>query len=484
MISTRQKFAAILAAVCLLAACSDTGDNLSEGADTEAPTGQFETETETAAPPWYEALDFSGGRITIFSQHEEWEAENDGEIVNDTLFNRKLWLEENLGITIEPIPVHENNVISLVTTTIQVGEDAYDIINAAQYRLAMLTSKGLFREMSDFPYLDFTKECWAQKYMNEMSVAGKTIFMTGDISLKFLHRTSCMYFNSVEYNNLTGSEKDAMYDLVFDGRWTFDTLSGYLKDAYRDLNGDSVVDESDYFGTAVMTGSITEHLAINAGVKYTEKKDGIPVLVVDHTHTVDVIDYIYSLYFENPAVVTYPASLESLDVTMVNKLSAGEMVFMFGWFDTARFLRDMEEDYGVIPYPKYNEAQEEYNALAHDNAGQFCIPVTLGNAKRDMVGALLQAAAEYSAEYLTPAYYEIALKTKYMRDSESVRVLDIIKNAATTDFAYVYNYAIGELGTITRTLMKSQSRDFMSLYTSKESVYKEKLNEVIAAFNL
>lgn len=53
-----------------------------------------------------------------------------------------------------------------------------------------------------------------------------------------------------------------------------------------------------------------------------------------------------------------------------------------------------------------------------------------------------------------------------------------------TDFAYVYNYAIGELGTITRALMKSQSRDFMSLYTSKESVYKEKLNEVIAAFNL
>ncbi len=476
--------AAILAGLLLFSSCGKTTADVPD-TGTASPVSPAVTETEeTTAEPeksWANEVDFGGQTLTILSQWGEWEAEDDGDVVNTALYLRKLSCEETLGLTVDVVPIELAGIADSVRKAVTAGDDSYDVINGAQYRLIPLMTEKMFADLSDAPFLSLTDAVWAQDYMLKMAVGGRVYFLTGDLSLKLLYRTSCMYFNTRLYESLTGKEKNSIYGIVRNRQWTLDTFSALIAGVYSDLNGDGIKGQGDRFGTSVMTGSITEHLALNAGVVYTKMNNGIPELISDHTRTVSVVEWMYRLYYENPDVLLLPADSNSLNVTMVNKLSSGEQLLMFGWFDTADLMRNMDADYGVLPYPMYDEKQDSYCALAHDYAGLYCVPVTVSADHYEAVCAFLQYGAEFSAENLVPAYYEIALKGKYMRDEESVQILDLIRSSVTTDFAYLFNYALNELGTITRTLMKAENSDFASFYAKNEPVYRSKIDAIIQA---
>lgn len=49
--------------------------------------------------------------------------------------------------------------------------------------------------------------------------------------------------------------------------------------------------------------------------------------------------------------------------------SSGNTLFIGnGMLVDAGNLRDMEDDYGILPHPKFDEAQEQYRSLVHDQA--------------------------------------------------------------------------------------------------------------------
>lgn len=52
-------------------------------------------------------------------------------------------------------------------------------------------------------------------------------------------------------------------------------------------------------------------------------------------------------------------------------------------------LREMEADYGIIPYPLQDETQEEYSGIIHNSSNYVTIPVTCPNA--DEIGAVIEA---------------------------------------------------------------------------------------------
>ncbi len=72
-------------------------------------------------------------------------------------------------------------------------------------------------------------------------------------------------------------------------------------------------------------------------------------------------------------------------------------------------LREMETDFGIIPYPKYDENQSSY-------ATRLCyymptvVPITIKGERLDRAGVMLEALACEYASNVVPAYYEIALK--------------------------------------------------------------------------
>ena len=73
-------------------------------------------------------------------------------------------------------------------------------------------------------------------------------------------------------------------------------------------------------------------------------------------------------------------------------------------FEIERYgFRDMEDDFGMIPHPKLDEAAPHYTQLVNNNVVTVTtVPVT--NSKLEMTSILLEALAYEGWKNITPEY--------------------------------------------------------------------------------
>ena len=494
---TKAVFSLLLAALTLtsvMASCGGDGGEavVTTGADAAVETEAVETE-ETIKSLVPDGLDFGGDTMRVlsssyfendsFTMHVD---EATGDVVNDAVYNRNLALENKFNVKLAYEDNYLNGGTDIAVTirkSVQAGSDDYDIIFGCQYNLAPLVLDNIMLNLDGLEYLHLDQPWWYQNHIQEMSIGhGKTYFVTGDITLNVLRNMGCLYVNKQLYaQHYEGIEE--MYDEVLDGKWTFDRLSQMCTDMYQDLNGDGSFDEDDQYGIGVITANLTDHFTYAAGIRATTRDaDNIPVLTMNNEKTVTHTQKLYSLYYENPGVRVFTADYNSLDILMPNKFNENELLFLPGWFYTAELLRNKEVDYAVIPFPKYDESEPTYLSLAHDISVTACLPTTC--TKVEQSTAIMEEMAFLGYRDVLPAYYEVAIKVKYNRDStdKAIQILDIIHDNCTTDFAFIYNYALGGVGLIERDLIGGKKSDFASMYAKKEASAQKKVDKVNTAF--
>ena len=144
-------------------------------------------------------------------------------------------------------------------------------------------------------------------------------------------------------------------------------------------------------------------------------------------------------------------------------------------------MREMKADYGIIPYPKFDENQEFYKALVHDGVCMICVPITISAERKDVLGAVLEDLSLGAYKSVTPAYFEMALKSKYSRDNTSSQILDMLSEHLTTDFGYAYNINLKDIGML-RPLMRNATKDFASWYAATIGPSQTALDELVTAF--
>jgi len=143
-----------------------------------------------------------------------------------------------------------------------------------------------------------------------------------------------------------------------------------------------------------------------------------------------------------------------------------------------RDLRAMETDFGVLPTCKFNEQQENYYTYAEQNGLVIGIPM---NADTDYAGLITEALAYESGTTLMPAFYDLCLTSKVLRDNESEGMLDIIFNNRVYDIGYIYG--IGTLPTILNTLTSSGKTDFVSQFEKAQGSIEKALEKFIDSYD-
>ena len=142
-------------------------------------------------------------------------------------------------------------------------------------------------------------------------------------------------------------------------------------------------------------------------------------------------------------------------------------------------MRGMETDFGIIPYPKYDENQSEYyNLISTILVPGVSVPVT--NAEPEKAGLILEAMAYYSVDTLTAAYYDNALHTRYVRDEESGDMLDIIFSTRVYDLGFISN--VGGLGQLIGNMFRAKKTNFASEYESMSSAAETALEKLTESF--
>ena len=125
------------------------------------------------------------------------------------------------------------------------------------------------------------------------------------------------------------------------------------------------------------------------------------------------------------------------------RFTSGEFVFVTSQIQVLMSdeLRNCEDEYGVLPLPKYDEAQTEYYTLVDGGADILTVPATAQNL--EMIGAAVEIMSAFSYNHVVPTYIDIGLEQKGTRDEESVKMLRQILDSRVIDFGYLYDTSSG-----------------------------------------
>ncbi|MCR5264371.1 MAG: hypothetical protein K6D94_10880, partial [Clostridiales bacterium] len=359
-----------------LAACADGGKAGDSGALETAPAV-----TEPEAPEEEEGnvnasvkdslpadLDLGGMTVNVYSYAlEEYDiigkGEETGDVVFDAVYRRTKSAGERLNADIQWRDSPEEKWQSFsdeINRVIMAGDDVWQILFVMGNASIQSNRSNLFTDLSSPAYLDYSQPWWWNEAMDEVSFNGRERrYLVGDIALSNYLKAGCYYFNKNVYSDLYG-DPDEMYLSVIDGKWTLDRLIELSSGAYQDLNGDNAVDEGDLYGLILGNYEYLKHSEYGFDIKhYYRDGDGFPVLDYDADRAQTAVDKMYRLLFEtngNMYQTDYvPNSVFSQRHTFFH---ANQLLAAF-----SDDLRKMEDDYGIIPYPKLDENQAAYHNL-------------------------------------------------------------------------------------------------------------------------
>ena len=467
---------AILMLLCLAAGCSETA-----GGDENAPeagqNGQTvspveeETEPQKLEPDLPADLDYGGATVVIM-QHpfqagdwadwlsrDIWSDGLTGEPINDAVFDRNAYVEDKLNVVIQAEDVA--NMPDTIAKQVTSGSADYNISTARIQSLPNTVTKGYLVNLYKMPHVDLSRPWYDERCIEDASYYGLLYYVTGDMIILDDDSTGAMVFNKqlIEDYHL-----DSPYDLVEEGTWTLDKMAEIANAVAEDLDGNGEVDiEGDRFGILWQRDAIVSFMH-GAEARIVDKNaDGDPEYTITSEHANDVFDKIDQIFFD-PTVVqnmhNYSSKYPDIYVGECNIFRANNALFMWLRMRVAQNLRDMEADFGIIPVPKYNEAQGQYySTVTKYTAATICIPNTSA-IDWEMTGAVVELMNAEGHYGLREAYYEKNLGSKISRDVQSTEMLDLIFSNRIYDAGEIY-----ELGSISSNLYSRSAEKGINLAT-------------------
>ena len=461
---SKRAFAMILLCA-FLAGCGSSGTSVTDTqADSKSGT---ETTTEDELSPNLPDVDYGGYTFTIAFRDQsgyDWvgdiaSSEQNGEVVNDAKYARNQAVEELLGIKIETYIMNGDPYGNSAAASILAGDTEYDLIAPhAHLAWSAYIAQGLALSWSDnLTWCDFDKPWWDQDSRSSLSVEGRIYTMAGDFSYYAFAYTRALVFNK---SILTDLGEDMPYKTVLDGEWTFDEFNRLSLLSARDLNGDVTYDfDNDQYGyvTNWWGGPIA---FLYAGGGRTMKKDSsdIPYITLGDERSINIYEKFFSMMSADGMEVVLNSSTENFR----KMFRDGRLLFTDMPLLDMEVLRDMNDDWGILPLPKLDESQESYNSIVDAGVQLYVVPVNSEDPERTSV--ILEAMSYEGWKTVIPAFYETALQGKYARDDESVMMLDIIKDSRVFDFGYFTGSvdSLHRIGCAGYYLVKENSQDLAS----------------------
>jgi len=431
----------VLLTVAALAACTDPN----KGPVGSTPMGEQTDGDETADP--FDALpdrDLKGYAFNVLIRNEDYIVKDmfqetvSQDNVESAIYNRNLKVEEAFKVDLVPIAKAEGFT---AMDSIFAGDAEYDLILPHARYAAMYAGGGYLLDWHSLPVVDLTAEWWDQNCNESLSIHNRLFYTTGDISYWSYGATNQLLFNK---NLFTEIGLEYPYQDVKDNDWTIDDFEVLVKKGSKDLDGDGKFDyATDQFGymTIGFVGDVQAYHATGNTV-ISKDIDDTPYISYLTDRAEDVWEW-YSTLIEDDSVYFQDRLVSYFDTNAVKGFQSGRSLFIDINTINVAAMREMEDEFGIIPWPTYAEG-ETY--LTNVDAGMhlFCLPITTPDAER--TGLVLEALAILGHQTVIPEYMETTVKYKQTRDDESFEMLDIIFDGRVYDLGYYNVELTGAVG--------------------------------------
>ena len=452
-------------------------------------TDDVKTMTETEQTPVTEdrsalddlgKYDFDGYEFKIYNRISDGWAncrlnfdELTGEVYQDEVFMRNRGIEArfNIKITVVEWIYNDDTDLNKIKSIILSGDNEYDLYTCRAAESFGFAQEGLLNSINDLPNIDFSKKYWDDFLTDQLTILNKKYFAVGAFCTTFFDYAYVLVFNKQLFKNY---DLENPFELVKSGKWTYDAFAEMCRIGTKDLNGDDKMDDKDAWGYVARSNDVLPGLWIAAGVKAAEKdKDDIPQNTMSEEKFLTVIDKIFQITHGNNTY--YNSDKQTM-------FANGDVLFNDLDLYMLKNLRVMETDFGILPYPKFDEQQSEYYTRL-GGGDLFFIGKSATEEGLERTGVILEAMACESLKTVIPAYYDIMLKTKLARDVESEEIIDYIIDHRIFDWVDVIWVAEIRDGPL-NTMFTSKNDTLVSLNESKlKGIFNKKRDGMVEAFS-
>ena len=419
-------------------------------------------------------LDFGGYEYRILTgelptmYNDLFPEEAMGEVLNDAFYVRNKKIEERFNIELKSTMVSVFDTYQQTRNHVLAGSDAYDAYMQILFNAYPLSVEHMLYPVGELPYVDLAQPYWCKFANEQLTVGGKQYIAFSDEMLSFFEAAVVVYFNKALSADL---QLDNFYGLVKSGDWTHDKLYEYSKQGIKDVDGDGKFTSADTWGLLSEHDYLFVTFWISSSEYMVKKNENdIPYFAVPGNQRMldigsKVIGELFSL--DGMLMDTVCTTLsgysyaDGYPMARLSFFSDGHGLFCIGGVAEMKILRDMENDFGILPFPKYTADQPQYYTRV---CGGFPFVIPTTNQRPEIAGAVLEAMACESRNYIIPAYYEYSLKNKFSRDSETEEMLDLIYNTRVFDLGDVIWYDPIRLG---YTDVFDKGKDTFASFTEK-----------------
>ncbi|MCL2096308.1 MAG: hypothetical protein FWH10_05310 [Oscillospiraceae bacterium] len=433
-------------------------------------------------------INFGGEDFTIL-QRTEWNYEflsesQTGDVVNDAVYMRNLAVEERFNIKLNLVETpglweYQDTFIRTVRNSVSAGDDDYQLISGYAAYMPRLQTGGFLLNLHDLEHIDFDRAWWSTDLKDNLTINDKMFLATGDIALSLWEHILAIYFNK---QMAADYQLENLYDTVRSGKWTLDKINEVSRSVYRSIDGSGQISETgDIFGYATDTGNLVDNFygAFDTPV-IRKDENGVPYHAQNIPKMAEIAEKVHAFLWENPGAYTNIIAASGPENLYRYIFEENRCMFLPELLGNAQSLRNMDTDFGIIPYPKWDENQDNYLTTSVAYFSLFCVPITVQNL--EMTGVITEALCVESYKKVIPAFYEIALKTKHARDDESSEMIDIIRNGLTFDFGKIYVTELAYSMNILRDLITAKNTNFVSTFERGERQYDRALEKVLETF--
>lgn len=403
--------------------------------------------------------------------------EESGDAVNDALYERYRTVEEKVGVTFDFVPLDGSvagGIYKNMRQSVSAGDDEYDLALTHCYdSVAPMAAESLVYDWNKLPFVDFSQPYWNQTMNDSLSIKGVLPFAASDYMIS---DPNAIFFNK---NMVRKYNIEDPYALVSGGGWTWDKLTETASVASEDINGDGVYDIGDQYG---FMGELDWQFI---GIQHacgefiiTKDEEGYPRLTENFGKLTSIVDKIFALVHNDNISYTWNYS-PSYDPNIGNmppvSFSDGRALFYLVPLNSAKVYRSTEVDFGILPFPKYDDAQEKYISL--NWSGVMALPATASDPER--TGVVIELLSAEGRKNFLPVFYDILLSTKVARDDESADMLDIIYNNCVYDIGL--NYNAGNILYMMPQILKKSSPDVASFYETNRKAAETSMQKLYDA---
>ncbi len=372
--------------------------------------------------------DLNGYEFTVLCSDgaDKWNRETSGTSYADAWVQLIDEVESLYNCEITATAVAWQDMFNVLQPEIAAGGKCADLIIAPEHAYGSFIGANLMIDLNRLD-VNWDNEWWNRSVRETSSIGGKTYAASGPFTSD-TGNTWVTYVNRAIWDQ-NGFEDP--YDLVDSGKWTYDKFREYAIAAAKDNDGSGKLDSSeDVYGVIAANDAFCDAWFLSMGGHFFKTDgNGKVALACNTDRTFEIVEKMYNMIRKDDVYGFLGLGEEE----HVQQFTSGGALF-YCYSVGKDGLQNMEDDWFILPMPKFNEAQEDYLSGVNHHASVFGVTNTNENLRE--VSIILEALGKHST-ILEDIYWPNYVET-YWRDTESTRIMnDYVVGHGQHDLALV-----------------------------------------------